>query len=148
MYLVTTGVGVSMNVAAAVGDSTMVSVVVSAVVALETGVSATDELGVVALAVVLSLEAGSVDEPWALHALSARRRIGAASQDFFIVIAIASFRGLVGVWWQRSDGCQRGISAYAWRRSCRSCRPSASCQSLQPCRCRPMISVNGAEGGP
>lgn len=52
------------------------------------------------VAVVLSLEAGSVDELWSLHALSARRRIGTASQDFFIFIAIASFCGLVGVWRQ------------------------------------------------
>jgi hypothetical protein len=89
-----------MNVASAVDGSTMVSVVVSAIVALETGVSVPDELGVVAVAVVPSCEAGSVDEPWSLPALSARRRIGAASQAFFIFIAIASFCGRVGVWWQ------------------------------------------------
>ncbi|RAL31754.1 hypothetical protein CVN56_26745 [Rhodococcus sp. AQ5-07] len=100
MCLATAGVGVSMNVASAVGGSTMVSVVGSTIVALETGVGVPDELGVVAVAVALSYGTGSVDEPWSLHALSARRRIGAASQDFFIVIAIASFCGRVGVWWQ------------------------------------------------
>lgn len=86
MCLVTAGVGVSMNVASAVGGSTMVSVVGSTIVALETGVSVADELGVVAVAVALSDEAGSVDAPWSLHALSVRRRIVAASQDFFIFI--------------------------------------------------------------
>lgn len=100
MCLVTTGVDVSMNVASAVSGSTMVSVVISTIVALETGVSVGDELGVVAVAVAPSYEAGSVDEPWALHALSARSRIGAASQDIFIVIAITSSCGRVGVWWQ------------------------------------------------
>lgn len=79
----------------------MVSLVGSTIVALETGVSVADELGVVAVAVAPSDEAGSVDAPWSLHALSARRRIVAASQDFFIVIVIASFCGRVGVWWQR-----------------------------------------------
>ena len=68
-----------------------------AVVALGTGASVTDELAAVAVSVVLSLEAGSVDKLWSLHALSARRKIGTASQDFFNFIAIASFCGLVGV---------------------------------------------------
>lgn len=86
MCLVTAGVGVSMNVASAVGGSTMASVVISTIVVLETGVSVPEELGVVAVAVAPSDEAGSVDVPWSLHALSARSRIGAASQDFFIVI--------------------------------------------------------------
>lgn len=75
----------------------MVFVVGSTIAALATGVSVPDELGVVAVAVALSYGTGSVDEPWSLHALSARSRIGAASQDFFIFITIASFCGRVGV---------------------------------------------------
>lgn len=63
----------------------MVSVVVSTIVALETGVSVPDEFGAAAVAVVPSYDAGSVDEPWSLHALSVRRRIGAISHDLFML---------------------------------------------------------------